>query len=44
VKRDHSDKKNERILRVSYHLVLCHWLSHGLLRSPWLNYLESVRG
>jgi len=26
VKRDHSDKKNERISRVSYHLVLCHWL------------------
>jgi len=24
VKRDHSDKKNERISRVSYHLVLCH--------------------
>jgi len=26
VKRDHSDKKNERISRVSYLLVLCHWL------------------
>jgi len=31
LERDHSDKKkNERISRVSYHLVLCDWLNiHG---------------
>jgi len=40
VKRDHFDRKNELILRVSYYLVLCHWLNESSKNNIF--YLKNV--